>query len=116
MGLFQDTVVPLSPSAPLRRRKIIHMDADLYSSTLYVLALLSPCLEPGDVIIFDEFGSIRMAQHEFRASRTSPARLSDFDRPPWALSELLETVAVKVVSRPPRAFAPSEALITATGR
>ena len=115
VGLFQDTVAPFLQRMPLRRRKIIHMDADLYSSTLYVLALLSPSLEPGDIIIFDEFGSIRMAQHEFRAFEDftsafliSTARLG--------ANELLETVAVKVVSRPPRAIAPSEALIAAAGR
>lgn len=67
VGLFQDTLLPFLRERPLRRRKIIHMDADLYSSTLYVLALLSPHICPGDIIIFDEFGSIRMAQHEFRA-------------------------------------------------
>ena len=115
VGLFQDTVVPFLHRVPLRRRKIIHMDADLYSSTLYVLALLSPCLEPGDIIIFDEFGSIRMAQHEFRAFEdfTSAFQISTAR---LGANELLETVAVKVVSCPPRAFAPSEALIAATGR
>jgi hypothetical protein len=115
VGLFQDTIAPFLQRAPLRRRKIIHMDADLYSSTLYVLALLSPCLEPGDIVIFDEFGSIRMAQHEFRAFEdfTSAFQISTVR---LGANELLETVALKVVSRPPRAFAPSEALMAAASR
>jgi hypothetical protein len=115
VGLFHDTVVPFLQRAPLRRRKVIHMDADLYSSTLYVLALLSPCLEPGDVIIFDEFGSIRMAQHEFRAFedfvsafQISAARLG--------ANELLETVAVKVVSCPTHASVSDEVVTAATAR
>ena len=62
VGLFQDTLVPFLRQTPLRRRKIIHMDADLYTSTLYVLAQLVPHICPGDIIIFDEFGSIRTAQ------------------------------------------------------
>ena len=31
------------------------MDADLYSATLYVLTLLTPFLNSGDIIMFDEF-------------------------------------------------------------
>jgi hypothetical protein len=40
------------------------MDADLYSSTLFVLTRLAPVMRPGDVILFDEFG---VPMHEFRA-------------------------------------------------
>ncbi len=46
------------------QRKVIHMDADLYSSTLYVLTSLSPYLNSGDIILFDEFN---VPQHEFLA-------------------------------------------------
>ncbi len=99
VGLFQDTLVPFLRQTPLRRRKIIHMDADLYTSTLYVLAQLAPHICPGDIIIFDEFGSIRMAQHEFRA-------FEDFSRSfgmttvRLGANSLLETVAMKVVTNP----------------
>ena len=40
------------------------MDADLYSSTLYVLSSLAPYLKSGDIIFFDEFA---VPTHEFRA-------------------------------------------------
>jgi O-methyltransferase len=105
VGLFQDTLVPFLRKTPLRRRKIIHMDADLYSSTLYVLAQLSPHICPGDIIIFDEFGSIRMAQHEFRA-------FEDFSRSfgmttvRLGANSLLETVALKVVTNPAASHSP----------
>ena len=43
---------------------MIHADADLYSSTLFLLTRLYPRLKRDDVIIFDEFG---VPTHEFRA-------------------------------------------------
>lgn len=63
-GLFQDSLEKFLPSYQSDRRKVIHMDADLYSSTLYVLTRLYPLLNNNDVIIFDEFG---VPTHEFRA-------------------------------------------------
>ena len=63
-GLFQDTLSAFLERAPLDGRKVIHLDADLYSSTLYVLTRLAPVLAPGDVLLFDEFG---VPTHEFRA-------------------------------------------------
>jgi hypothetical protein len=50
--------------------KLILLDADLYSSTLFVLTTLAPFLRQGDLLVFDEFNSPR---HEFRA-------LCDFTR------------------------------------
>ena len=43
---------------------IIHMDADLYSSTLYALCKLDNVIKEGTIIIFDEFSSVL---HESRA-------------------------------------------------
>ena len=63
-GLFQDTLPGFLEHAPLGGRKVVHLDADLYSSTLYVLTRLAPVLGPGDVLLFDEFG---VPTHEFRA-------------------------------------------------
>lgn len=63
-GLFQQTLIPFLGSVDLSRRKILHMDADLYSSTLYVLTLMTPYLKSGDIIFFDEFN---VPMHEFKA-------------------------------------------------
>lgn len=63
-GMFQDTLPAFLSETVLTGRKVIHMDADLYSSTLYVLTMLHPYLNEDDIIIFDEFG---VPTHEFRA-------------------------------------------------
>lgn len=63
-GLFQQTLPEFLRSFKGGRRKIIHMDADLYSSTLFVLTAISPYLMRDDVVIFDEFN---VPMHEFKA-------------------------------------------------
>lgn len=58
-GIFQDTLVNFinenKTIIETNRRKIIHLDADLFSATLFVLSQLYPYLNEGDVLIFDEF-------------------------------------------------------------
>ncbi|WP_292521856.1 TylF/MycF/NovP-related O-methyltransferase [Methanoculleus sp.] len=57
-GWFQDTLDGFLRSYDGNDAlKVIHMDADLYSSTLYVLTKLDHLLSKGDIIIFDEFSS-----------------------------------------------------------
>lgn len=63
-GLFQDTLPAFLKEFNNDKRKVIHMDADLYTSTLYVLASLHPYLKAGDIIFFDEFA---VPRHEFLA-------------------------------------------------
>jgi hypothetical protein len=64
VGLFQDTVPGFLNSFHPRSNVVVHMDADLYSSTLYVLAVLSGMLRLGTIVLFDEFSSF---ENEFRA-------------------------------------------------
>ncbi|PHI21729.1 hypothetical protein CEQ90_00115 [Lewinellaceae bacterium SD302] len=64
-GLFQQTLIPfLKKYDGADRPKVIHMDADLYSATWYVLALITPYLKKGDIIMFDEFN---VPMHEWKA-------------------------------------------------
>jgi len=64
-GLFQETVPGfLKNGYECRYRKVIHLDADLFSSTLFVLTSLAPFLKTGDILFFDEFN---VPNHEFLA-------------------------------------------------
>lgn len=65
-ALFQDTLPNFLQNKKIRKetKKIIHLDADLFSSTLFVLTSLSPYLKKGDILVFDEFN---VPNHEFFA-------------------------------------------------
>jgi len=63
-GLFQETLPGFLKNLDKSRKKVIMMDADMYSSTLYTLTSLAPYLIPGDIILFDQFN---VPMHEFLA-------------------------------------------------
>ena len=63
-GVFQDTLYKFLSAYRSDKQKVILLDADLYSSTLFVLTTLSPYLKKGDILIFDEFN---VPLHEFKA-------------------------------------------------
>jgi O-methyltransferase len=65
-GLFQETFNPFIKSHDMNseRIKVIHLDADLFSSTLYILTSIAPYLKKGDILLFDEFN---VPNHEFFA-------------------------------------------------
>lgn len=63
-GLFQQTLPVFLKSFTNDKLTVIHIDADLYSSTLYTLATFAPHLKKGDIIFFDEFC---VPTHEFLA-------------------------------------------------
>ena len=65
-GLFQKTLPPFLKSTALKYKLVVMLDADLFTSTLFVLASLSPFLKKGDIIFFDEFG---VPTHEFKAQQ-----------------------------------------------
>ena len=63
--IYGDFLLKQEPSFK-RKRKLIHMDADLFSATLFALSQLYPYLQKGDIIMFDEFN---VYGHEFKAFR-----------------------------------------------
>ncbi|WP_223033953.1 TylF/MycF/NovP-related O-methyltransferase [Hanstruepera marina] len=63
-GMFQETLPGFIESYKSDNTLIINIDADLYSSTLFVLTKSHDIIKKGSVIIFDEFSSVL---HEFRA-------------------------------------------------
>ena len=63
-GLFQNTLPNFLKSFDNNKKLVVHLDADLFTSTLFVLTSLAPYLKPGDIIMFDEFN---VPNHEFFA-------------------------------------------------
>ncbi|MEJ0106221.1 MAG: TylF/MycF/NovP-related O-methyltransferase [Bacteroidota bacterium] len=63
-GLFQDTLVPFLNDYKNERKKLVHLDADLFSSTIFSLSQLYRFLNEGDILLFDEFA---VPKHEFMA-------------------------------------------------
>jgi len=63
-GLFQKTLYPFLATYQRGNRIVVHVDCDLYTSTLFCLALMDRFLHRGDILIFDDFYSL---DHEFDA-------------------------------------------------
>jgi hypothetical protein len=61
-GWFDETLP--NYSLPQHDTLVINMDADLYSSTIYVLTKLRPHIKPGTLIYFDEMNHL---EHEPKA-------------------------------------------------
>ncbi|MBI2240872.1 MAG: class I SAM-dependent methyltransferase [Magnetospirillum gryphiswaldense] len=63
-----DATLPAYLSGHQETVALLHMDADLYSSTRTVLGLLAGRLRPGSIIVFDEyFNHVGWRDNEFRA-------------------------------------------------
>ncbi len=54
-GWFNETLPDFLATYTPQRQLVLHLDADLYSSTLTVLMQLSPHLTRGTLLVFDEF-------------------------------------------------------------
>ena len=63
-GIFQDSLYGFLRDFSPRLQLLIHIDSDLFSSALFVLAAMDRIVVPGTIILFDEFASL---MHEFRA-------------------------------------------------
>lgn len=54
-GWFQESLRPFLAAFEPKNRLVLHMDADLYSSTLFALMHMDAYVQPGTIIFFDEF-------------------------------------------------------------
>jgi O-methyltransferase len=97
-GLFQDTLYTFLNNYrngidTAEATHVLHLDADLYSSTLFALTMLAPFLRNGDILLFDEFN---IPNHEFAA-------WSDFVRSYYIKFEVIGSVnnfyqtAIKII-------------------
>jgi O-methyltransferase len=64
VGLFQQTLPRFVRETNLSGRLVVNLDADMFTSTLFVLTTLAPFLKSRDLIFFDEFSC---PLDEFRA-------------------------------------------------
>jgi O-methyltransferase len=65
VGLFQDKLPDFIAEADLSNRLVIHLDADLFTSTLFVLTSLAPRLKRDDIVFFDNFICTLSEYHAF---------------------------------------------------
>lgn len=93
-GLFQDTLNDFLPSLNNTQKNIILLDADLYSSTLFVLTTMAPFLKKDDILIFDEFLA---PQHEYLAYRNFCESFSNIKLEVFAAANNYCFVAFKVL-------------------
>lgn len=63
-GWFQNSLRRFMASYCPQSQLVIHVDCDVYSSTLYCLTVLDPLMTPGTVIVLDDFFD---ALHVYRA-------------------------------------------------
>ncbi|AER47866.1 O-methyltransferase [Mycobacterium phage Hannaconda] len=93
-GLFADTL-PGFHFESLGRISLVHLDADLYSSTALALEHVGPHLQAGAYLVFDEFhGYAGCEEHEMRAFNEFVSR-TGFQYSSIAHSH--EAFAVKIV-------------------
>ena len=78
----------------------LHVDCDLYSSTVTVFELLGSRLQPGTIILFDEYYNFhRWQQHEFKAFQEF-VQSSGLQYEYIAFSVTGQQVAVRVLQNP----------------
>lgn len=99
VGLFGDTLPEFQANHP-GPVAFLHVDCDLYSSTVTIFEYLGSKLQPGAIVLFDEYYNFhRWQQHEFKAFQewveSSGARYEYI-----GFSVTGQQVAVRIVDNP----------------
>jgi len=78
VGWFRDTL----PTAPIKRLALLHLDCDMYESTILALRNLYPLVTPSGYVIIDDYGAIpacRQAVIDFRHEYSIDSELREVD-------------------------------------
>lgn len=101
VGYFDATLPAFLESHP-EPIAFLHVDCDLYSSTVTLFDLLGTRLQPGSIILFDEYYNFhRWQQHEFKAFQEFVAK-SGMTYEYIAYSVTGQQAAVRVLDNPTR--------------
>ena len=99
VGMF-DATLPSFLSAHPGPVAFLHVDCDLYSSTCTIFAGLGDRLQPGAIVLFDEYFNFhRWRQHEFKGFQEFVAR-SGVEYEYIAFSVTGQQAAVRILSNP----------------
>jgi O-methyltransferase len=77
-GWFRDTL----PTAPIKRLSLLHLDCDMYESTILALRSLYSLIIPGGYVIVDDYGAVpacRQAVTDFRLELQIQSELRQID-------------------------------------
>jgi predicted O-methyltransferase YrrM len=93
-GYFDDSLTP-ALAAEVGRVSLAHFDADLYSSTVTALDWVTPLLQPGSLLLFDEFcGEDPAEERAFlewsEKSGVRTAMLAVFNREPSGRGDMMD--------------------------
>lgn len=67
-GWFENTLPPWAEAHKGETIAFLHVDCDIYSSTVTILRTLQPLLRPGSLIVFDDmYGYVGWDEHEAKA-------------------------------------------------
>ncbi len=99
IGLFDATLPGFlaEHSAPV---SFLHVDCDLYSSTVTIFDALGPRLQPGAIVLFDEYYNFpRWQEHEFKAFQEFVAATGvEYEYIAWSATG--QQVAVRILRNP----------------
>jgi len=96
-GWFSEILRPYLQEFRLHSNLIVHLDADLYSSTAFVLKELRPYVKQGTILVFDELSD---REHELKAF-TEFLDGGGFAVECIAGTRTLHQAAFRIVSAPP---------------
>lgn len=79
---------------------LLHVDCDLYSSTVTILDAFGRRLQPGAVVLFDEYYNFpRWQEHEFRAFQEYVAKIGvEYEYIGYSVTG--QQAAVRILSNP----------------